>query len=225
MIADRFFLMISGRLDYVVENFSSRWLISVIDTYIDGHPDSAYQSAATIVSTALNWERFALTLVATSGDSVQRIPASQDMDILDLWNPGTDTHKNIIRRIRRQLSPCPEILKIFRELMLRNLRDSSGLISRLNLNHVRDLVRDVELIISVDPDYHYGLILASELPVETDQQFIQRSYEVVLQREPDEGGQNYYLGLLRDGTKREKIVEALVESDEFYEKQTMGNPN
>jgi len=85
-VSDRFFILISQHLDYVVRFFSSRWLISVIDTYVDRHSEHDMRSAAMIVSTAFGWERFAFTFFVTSGDTGNIKPSTEDLDSLDLWN-------------------------------------------------------------------------------------------------------------------------------------------
>ena len=49
----------------------------------------------------------------------------------------------------------------------------------------------------------------------SDEEFVRRAFEVILQREPDPGGLEHWIGFLEQGNWRKRLVEAMVAGGEF----------
>lgn len=215
-VANRFFSNISENLDGVLLRFDSRWLISVVETFADRHPDHGTRGAALVVSTLLKWECFARTAFAPGPE-----PPGSDHLYDGLWklgmsNPGMDTHRNFFRRIRRQLSSDPVVLEIFRELMHRNLDDPSSTFARLDEFHPRNLTSDIRCVIDATPESYFETLAAAGSDGQDDEHFVDSCYETILRRAPDQDGRRHYLRWLREGATRYMVVEALAESEEYH---------
>ena len=134
--------LVEGQLDSVLAQLSTRWLVSICDSYAD-HGDAIEARNALLISSFLNWERLAATYVrwAVPGRVGHRVDAPVPPDNQPLWDglmtvqlERGDTVSNLLARYARLLAPTPPLLAIWRTLLAR-IRAHDSVLAALNQPH------------------------------------------------------------------------------------------
>lgn len=125
---------------------NSRWIISALDTFAD-HGKHEEQTAAMAVVTFFNMLKMADTeyrLSGKNGYDSEKLQENHDRYPV-LWDgmrvfhlPDDDTFANMVKRMRRVLSPTPLFMLIF-ELLLNKAARADSMLTRLAKHHLRNL--------------------------------------------------------------------------------------
>jgi len=137
--------LIQQRMHFITENFNTRWMLSVLETYADaGNPIESRN--AMIISAIVTWERFAQTIL--------RLPDSPPKHGYppELWDgvlkfgymDSADTHKNLFRRLHILIKETPHIYVLYREIMKRMLRFPFSVYAEMTVTHPRNLIEDIQ---------------------------------------------------------------------------------
>lgn len=131
-----FHRLVYGNLEEFASTLSTRWIVSVCDTYAD-HGDRSQRLAGLLVSTFVNMEKFAQTdRVSSCGDAMPSI----DREGHDLWDgmvtlsfsSHADCHIKLVARLDRELSRVPTVRRFFVEVHQRMMKDPTTTMGRLN---------------------------------------------------------------------------------------------
>jgi len=134
--------LVEDSLEAALEQLNTRWLVSVCDSYADcGAPLESRN--ALLISTFINWERFAATYMHWSDPSRstrvidQAIPPTNEplWDGLFTLHLGCgDTTSNLLARYTKALETTPVLLRIWRALLER-IKSSDSVMAALDKPH------------------------------------------------------------------------------------------
>ncbi len=141
---------VEGNLDDICAHFSTRWLVSLTDTYADyGLPIE--RSNASIIALLVNWEKLART------DRLLHEPRARPPEDLTryctpqpLWDGVTslvmderaDMIKNLFARVREQMAETPILSRILKTVLERASKEPEFTLARLGRLHPRPLMND-----------------------------------------------------------------------------------
>ena len=111
------------------ELVNSRWIVSILDTFVDYGSEQESRNAMMGVLLA-NWERARATVDAGECNK----PLRPYVDGLKLFatNSKEDAHRNMCRRLRRLMEATPVVSDLFAELYRRVLTAPNGTLAKLN---------------------------------------------------------------------------------------------
>ncbi|MBX3454269.1 ATP-binding cassette domain-containing protein [Ferrovibrio sp.] len=147
--------LVRQHLDFLRLNLSSRWLISILDSYADGGSE-VERSAAILASGLFNWEKLGLTrrhidLQRLDGDYLGPVDLTPFRTPLSLWDgmtilgiPG-DMPRAFVKRLRRALRPAPHLAAIFEILLERALDNPQGTLNAIGGRYGRDFKAELRI--------------------------------------------------------------------------------
>lgn len=147
--------LVQQHLDFLCRNLSSRWLISILDSYAD-NGNEAERTAAMLAVSLFNWEKLGLTrrhidLQRLDGDYLGMVDLAPFRTPMSLWDgmtilgvPG-DMPRVFMKRLRRALRPAPHLAAIFEILLDRLLDNPQGTLSAIGGHYRRDFKVELRL--------------------------------------------------------------------------------
>lgn len=114
---------VDDNLEDLCEAASTRWLVSIVDTYAD-YSENGERQAACLVTLFASWEKLALTARLTRLTPEEKPIPKAATELWDgMWAFGTgrsaDMVRNLFRRIKKALEAYPVFLAIFRTIVKR----------------------------------------------------------------------------------------------------------
>jgi hypothetical protein len=141
---NKFKNLVESNIDEICQTFSTRWLVSICDTYVD-YGNEIERRNALFISLITNMEKLFLTRVMMY-DLVlnpNKVEALKKKKTYPLWDGMTsfniirgDMTINLFRRIRSILKVTPTLGKIF-EMTLNRITINDTFLSDLNKYHHR----------------------------------------------------------------------------------------
>lgn len=141
---ERFQQEISTNLSVILQEFNSRWFISIMDTYADyGTP--VERANAALLSMMVNWERY---IAATRPEAFSGNRLWEGLSIMCTAH-GADGHRNLFRRINGAMSETPTLQLFFQKLLDRCLRQPEFTLSRLDTISDRDIDNEIRRVVGI----------------------------------------------------------------------------
>jgi len=134
--------LVEGELERVLSTFSSRWLVSICDTYADHAKSEVRRRNALAISLLINMIRLADTLYEDRDVRSERVDAirQRQLDLYDglqtLHLDRQDTCLNLAKRLSRSLKEDHVLHEIYLEL-IRRAKRSDNLLTRFQRRSAR----------------------------------------------------------------------------------------
>jgi len=119
--------IVEGDTDQVCKELTTRWLVSVADTYIDMGTEIERRNAM-FITMLCNLEKVSQTFLhwRVNYENPFDVPAEYEPRKIRLWDGMTSMHldigdvtNNLFRRLHPLLEPTPHLFRIFQEVVAR----------------------------------------------------------------------------------------------------------